>query len=532
MFDLCIKNVRIIDGTSAPWYRGCLAVQDGKIAAIGSMQALEAAAGGSPAAREIVDGEDLYLTPGFIDIHAHSDTTLWKYPQAESRIMQGVTTEIGGDCGMSVAPVSEDPKKRQQLADYVGDLPYTWNSMGEFLSWMETREPSVNFGTAVGHGSIRLAAMGFDNRKPTEAEMDEMRALLRASLEEGAFCMSSGLIYPPGCFADTEELTELCKELVPYGSFYETHMRNEGMGVVEALTEALTISKNSGAPLQVAHHKVTRKEGWRLLCFTTIAMIDKARRDGMDVQVDQYPYQATATSLDCNLPNWAFEGGVEAMLARLRDPQTRAKIKAELEGPYTGRWDSIVVSYVESEANQKYVGKSIEEIGRMRGVSPTDAFLDILDEEDDKVNEVHYAMCEEDIEYIMRRPYVMIGSDGNAASFDYPGQPHPRFYGTFPRVIAHYCRERGLFTLEEAIFRMTGLPAERLGLARRGLLKPGMQADMVLFDFDTIKDTPTFDNPKQPCEGIRRVYVNGVLTAKDGVHTGARAGEVLRRGRS
>lgn len=531
MFDTCICNVRIIDGTSAPWFRGCVAIQDGRIAQVGSLPALERAAGQRPCAREMVDGEDLYLAPGFIDIHAHSDTSLWKYPQAESRILQGVTTEIGGDCGLSVAPVSYDPEKKEQLREYVGDLPYTWHTVGEFLDWMEERKPSDNFGTAVGHGSIRLAVMGFDNRKPTGEELDEMRALLRQSLEEGAFCLSSGLIYPPGCYADTEELTELCKELAPYGSFYETHMRNEGLGVVEALREALTIARESGAPLQVAHHKVTRREGWRLHCHTTIAMIDKARREGLDVQLDQYPYQATASTLDCNLPNWAFEGGVEKMLQRLRDPETRARIKAEVDQSHAGRWGTIHVSYAASEANRKYVGKSIEEIGSLRGVEPTDAFLDLLLEEHDKVNEVHYAMCEEDIEYIMKQPYVMIGSDGNAASLDYPGQPHPRFYGTFPRVIAHYCRDRELFPLEEAIFRMTGLPAERLGLVNRGLIKAGMQADLVLFDFAAIKDTPTYDNPKQPCEGIRRVYVNGVLTARDGRHTGARAGRILRRGR-
>lgn len=522
MYDIVFKNVRVIDGTSAPWFRADVAVKDGRICKVGAIK--------EPAARQIVDGGDQYLAPGFIDIHSHSDTTLPAYLQAESRILQGITTEIGGDCGLSVAPVSPDPEKKKQLRDYVGDLDYTWNTVGQYLDTLEAQKTSVNFGTAVGHGSIRIAAMGFDARKATDEEMGHMRALLREALADGAFCMSSGLIYPPGCYADTDELAQLCEELVPFGSFYETHMRNEGDRVVEAVAESLEIARRSGAPLQIAHHKVTRKTGWQLHCKTTIAMIEKARREGLDVTCDQYPYNASATSLDSNLSNWAFEGGMEALFARLKDPDTRAKLRDEANASHVGRWGDIYVSYVESEKNAWTVGKSIEEIAAARGVDPADACFDLVLEERGHVNEVNYGMCEEDIEYIMRRPYVMIGSDGNAASMDYPGQPHPRWYGTFPRVIAKYCRERKLFPLETAVFKMTGLPASRLGLSDRGLIREGMHADLVLFDFDEIQDTPAYDNPKQPCAGIRQVYVNGVLTAENGRHTGARAGHILRKG--
>ncbi len=522
MYDIIFKNVRVIDGTSAPWFRADVAVKDGVICKVGAIK--------DASAQEVVDGKDQYLAPGFIDIHSHSDTTLPAYPQAESRILQGITTEIGGDCGLSVAPVSHDPEKKKQLRDYVGDLDYTWNTVGQYLDTLEKQHPSVNFGTAVGHGSIRLAAMGFDARKATDEEMSLMRGLLREALTDGAFCMSSGLIYPPGCYADTDELAQLCEELVPFGAFYETHMRNEGDHVVEAVAESLEIARRSGAPLQIAHHKVTRKTGWQVHCKTTIAMIERARREGLDVKCDQYPYSASATSLDSNISLWAFDGGMDALFARLQDPETRAKLRDEANASHIGRWGDIYVSYAESEKNAWAVGKNIEEIAAVRGVDPADACFDLVLEERGRVNEVNYGMCEEDIEYIMQRPYVMIGSDGNAVSMDYPGQPHPRWYGTFPRVIAKYCRERKLFPLETAVFKMTGLPASRLGLADRGQIREGMHADLILFDFDQIQDTPTYDDPKQPCAGIRQVYVNGVLTAENGRHTGARAGHVLRKG--
>lgn len=522
MYDTVIKNVRIIDGTSAPWFRGWVGIRNGMIAKAGT--------GAPDMGTDMVDGEDQYLAPGFIDIHSHSDTTLPGCRLAESRILQGITTEIGGDCGISAAPVSPDPGKRKLLADYVGEMDYAWDSLGGYLDYMEERKPSVNFGTAAGHGTIRLASMGFEARKASKAEMELMKRLLRRSLAEGAFSLSSGLIYPPGCYADTDELAELCRELVPYGAFYETHMRDEGEQVVEAVKEALEICKRSGVPLQIAHHKVTRRSGWQVHCKTTVALADQARREGLDVTMDQYPYRASATSLDSNAPPWAFDGGVEVLLSRLRDPETRKRINAEAEANHTGRWGDIHISYVATEKNRWTVGRSIAEIAKIRGVAPADACFDLILEERCHVGEINYGMCEEDIEYIMKQPYTMIGSDGNAASLTCDGRPHPRWFGTFPRVIAKYCRERKLFPLETAVFKMTGLPACRLGLSDRGLIREGAWADLVLFDFEKIQDTPTFEDPKQPCAGISRVYVNGVLTAENGVHTGALAGKILRRG--
>ncbi len=519
MYDFVIKNARVIDGTNAPWFRADVGIKDGKIAKVGKIS--------ENSINEYLDAGDLYLAPGFIDIHSHSDTSLLDYPMAESRVLQGITTELGGDCGMSVAPVNKE--KLDLLRDYMGDMDYNWETLGKYLDILEEKKISVNFASAVGHGTIRLAAMGFDDRKPTKEEMRLMKKYLNRALEDGAFCMSSGLIYPPGCYADTEELIELSKELVPYGAFYETHMRNEGTEVVESVKEALEICSRSGAPLQIAHHKVTRRSNWYVSCRTTTAMIEKARMEGLDVTVDQYPYNASSTTLDSNVPSWAFVGGMEKLLERLQDPEIRKKLKEESNENHIGRWGEIFVSYAQSEKNAWAVGKSIEEIAKIRGVDPADACFDLIVEEKGRVNEINYGISEEDIEYIMSKRFTMTGSDGNAASLQYPGLPHPRWYGAFPRVISHYCRDRKLFPLEEAIHKMTGMPAARLNLPDRGLIKEGMWADLILFDFAKIKDTPTYNNPKCACEGILRVYVNGVLTAKDGKHTGARSGKILRK---
>ena len=525
MYDLLLKNCRVIDGTAAPWYRADVAVKDGKIAEIAGPGLIA-----DDNAATVVDVKDQYLAPGFIDVHSHSDTTLFAYPLAQSRILQGVTTEIGGNCGMSVAPVSDDPEKKEELRAYIGDLSYDWKGVGGFLDKLAAQHTSVNFGTAVGHGSIRIAAMGFADRKPDEGEMDKMKGLLREALDEGAFAMSTGLIYPPGSYADTDELAELSKELPAYGAFYMTHMRNEGADVVKSVNEAIEIARRSGAPLEISHHKVTNKAGWKISCKQTTALIEEARREGVDVTADQYPYRASSTTMDSNVPNWAFEGGMEALFRRLRDPETRAKLKEQANASHAGRWGDIYVGYVLSEKNAWTVGKSIEEIAKTRGVDPADACFDLVLDEKGRVDEINFGMCEEDIEYIMQKPYVMIGSDGRSVSFDYPGRPHPRFFGTFPRVIAHYCRERGLFTLEEAVRKMTSLPAARLGLSDRGLIKKGAWADLVTFDFDEIEDSPQFGDPKKACRGISRVYVNGVLTAENGRHTGATAGRIIRRG--
>ncbi len=503
MYDLLIQNARIIDGTGAPWFLGDLAVKDGKIAAIGKL---------SGESRETVDAGGLYLSPGFIDIHSHSDGAILRCPTAESRILQGVTTDVGGNCGSSVAP-SE-----------------TWPSMADYFAAVEKARPSINTATLVGHGTLREAVMGYSREEATPEEIQAMRALAAKAMEQGAFGISTGLIYPPSCYSTTEELVQVVNAVKPYGGYYATHMRNESYDVVKSVEEALHVAREADVRLQISHHKVTHKPHWQVSCKTTVAMIQRARRQGLDVCCDQYPYRASATSMSSNVPSWAFEGGVEAMLARLRDPETRAVLREQSNASHLGRWGDIYVAYVHTEKNQWMVGKSITEIAEKLGEKdPADTCFDIVLEENDHVGEINFGMCEEDIEYIMTQPFVMPGSDGSAKPLTAPGKPHPRNYATFVRVLAHYCRDRGLFPLETAVQKMTSLPASRIGLSDRGVLKEGLWADLVLFDPEELRDDPDFLFPQQACSGISRVYVNGMLTALDGKHTGARAGQVLRR---
>lgn len=520
MYDLLIQNVRVLDGTGAPWYRADVAVQEGRIAAMGRL--------GGCAAQQVCDGADRYLAPGFIDIHSHSDTTLPQHPAAESRVLQGVTTEIGGNCGLSACPVEDS--HLELLRRYMGEMAYTWRSMGQFLDYVQDCAPATNFGCVAGHGTIRLAVMGFSDQKATPEQVAKMQTLTGQCMAEGAFGLSSGLIYPPGCYADTDELAAVAAAVQPYGGFYATHMRSEGRDLIPAVQEALDIARRAGVPLQISHHKCIGKAGWQVSVKTTVAMLQKARRQGMDVTCDQYPYNASATSLTSNVPNWAFEGGMDALLARLRDPDTRARIKTECEASHVGRWGDIFVAWLPAGKNEWMMGKSILEIAQTQGKDPSDTVFDVLLEESGMVNEINYGICEEDIDYIMAQPFVMTGSDGSAMALTQSGKPHPRNYGTFPRVLARYCREKKLFSLETAVSKMTALPAARLGLPDRGMLRPGMRADLVLFDFDRLEDSPTFLHPQQACKGICRVWVNGVLTAADGAHTGARAGMVLRKG--
>lgn len=520
MYDLIIKNVRLIDGTGAPWRKAELAVKDGFIAAVGKVQG---------EARTVVDGKDHYLTPGFIDIHSHSDDSVLDCPLNESRILQGVTTEIGGNCGASMAPVPEDPEKRRLLEEYSGPAAYDWRTMGEFLDKVEQARPSVNFGCLTGHGTLRINVMGFSDAKATEEQCAAIRELGEQTMRDGAFGISSGLIYPPGSFADTRELIETAKAVVPYGGIYTTHMRDEGLRLIPSVEEALETARQSGASLEISHHKCTRKAEWQVAVKTSVAMIRRARRQGMDVTCDQYPYNASATSLTSNFPGWAFEGGQEELLKRIRDPEIKEKMRAESDASHLGRWGDICVSYTACEEDGWMAGRSLTEIGERLGMTPFDALCYLILRADGQAGEVNYGMCEEDIEYIMSQPFVMTGSDGQAMSLDHGGKPHPRNYGAFVRVLAHYCRDRALFPLEEGIRKMTAMPAAKLNLPDRGILRPGMRADLVLLDLEKLKDEPTYAQPQQACSGIEKVWVNGVLTAEDGRHTGARAGMVLRK---
>jgi N-acyl-D-amino-acid deacylase len=530
MLDLVLKNGTIIDGTGAPGRRADVGLRGDRIAAVGPV---------TEAAAEVLDVSGRVVAPGFIDMHSHTDFFLLVDPNAESKVTQGVTTEVCGNCGSSpgpwLHPVARE-QARKNLQRY--GLEPDWTTLGEFMDVLDRHPLGLNFVTLVGHGNLRASAMGYDNRPPTAAELDRMCGLLEDELAAGACGYSSGLIYPPGCYSDSEELVALGKVLARLGAFYATHMRNESHAVVEAVDEALRVGREGGCGVQISHHKACGKSNWGRV-EVTLANIDRARAEGVDVHMDQYPYIATSTGLGTVLPRWAHEGGAERALTRLRDPDTRARILEEVSeagrtGYYadSGGWKQLLIAGVRTDENRWAEGLDLEQVGERLGCGPEEAALRLLDEEDLAVHIVHFSMCEEDVERVMIHPLTMIGSDGSARSTSGilgQGKPHPRAFGTFPRVLSYYVRERRLLPLETAIHKMTGLPAARLGLPDRGVLRAGAYADLVVFAPDRVRDVATFTEPQNTPAGIDYVWVNGTLAAQGGKVTRRHNGKVLRR---
>jgi N-acyl-D-amino-acid deacylase len=390
----------------------------------------------------------------------------------------------------------------------------------------------LNIVPLVGHSALRSSAMGYDNRPPTAEELSKMKEPLVEALEAGAFGYSSGLIYPPSSYAATEELVELAKAMAPYGGLYATHMRNEGTGLLESVEEAIRVGREGGVSVQISHHKASGEKAWGLV-KQSLPMIEEARKQGVDVTCDQYPYIASATSLTSIIPGWAHEGGPRALLARLKDPEVSRGLKETVAGNYGGGgWSRLLITGVKSAKNAFVQGKRMPEIAAIWGVSEVEAAWRLLTEEELEVGQARFGMCEEDVKTVMAHPCVMVGSDSSCMAVDGPlakGHPHPRTFGTFPRVLGHYCRDENLFPLERAVYKMTGMAAWRVGLWDRGLVRPGMKADLTLFDPDTVIDTATFESPLCYPKGIERVFVNGVAVVEDGKHTGRIAGKVLRR---
>jgi len=521
MFDLVIKNGRIVDGAGNPWYWGDVAVADGRIAAVGRLADAEA--------DRVIDAEGLVVAPGFIDAHSHSDLMLMTEPAARQKIMQGVTTEVVGQDGLGEAPLRDDviDDWRRYLSGLNGDpdIDWDWRSFADYLDRLEAAGPAVNVATLVGHGNLRLLAMGMENRPPTPRELDEMKELLAEAMRQGAFGMSTGLIYPPCVYAGTAELTELCKVVADWGGVFVVHMRNEGDLLLESIEEVISIGRDSGVPVHISHFKASGRKNWGKV-RDALELLERARAEGVDVTVDQYPYTAGSTFLSSLLPSWVHEGGTEQMLERLRDEAVKKRIAEEMTEGGRGRewgWGNVIVTSVATEANRRFEGMTVEEIAEARGATPVEAVLDLVLEEENAVTMVGFSMSEEDIRTVMRSPLQMVCTDGIIL-----GKPHPRVYGSFPRVLGRYVRGEGVLGLEEAVRKMTSLPAQRLGLHDRGLLRPGLWADITVFNPDTIIDRATYQDPHQFPEGVEYVVVNGVVTVDGGVHTGARAGRVLR----
>jgi N-acyl-D-amino-acid deacylase len=530
-FDLIIEHGRVVDGTGAPARSADVGIRGQEIAALGDLA-------GVPAARRI-DATGSVVSPGFIDIHNHSDIELLADGRAESMIRQGVTTQVTGNCGLSPAPVHdairEDLRKTLIGPDY--GPAWTWNTFGEFLDRLRAVPKATHVATLVGHGAIRAAAMGFADRHPTPAELQAMRRLTAEAMEAGAFGISSGLVYPPGLYCETGELVELCRVVAASGGLYATHMRGEASPVVESVREALRIGREAGIPVQISHHKAAGRENWGKVRITH-GLIEEASR-AHDVTFDIYPYTAGSANLSQLIPPWGHAEGPAAMLARLRDPAQRARIAHDMVHgtPDWGNffrvdWDTIQLSYVDSARLHWMQGLSVQAAAERIGRDPVELALDLILEDDNRTRMVNFVIAEADVDFLLPKPESIIGSDGRSYTPGGPtggGQPHPRSYGTFARVLSRYVREKGLLSLEDGVHKMTGKPARKLRLDRRGELKVGYFADLTVFDPTAIRDRATFEAPHQFAEGVHYVVVDGHLSIDRGSLSERLAGRLLTR---
>lgn len=519
MYDIVVRNGHVVDGTGSAGHKADIAIAGDIIAAIGEVPA--------NAAEFEIDADGKIVCPGFIDIHTHTDTSLLVNPRAESKIHQGVTTEIGGNCGGSVAPIGGDSLKQAQKSAKEYDIEVDWRDMDEFLGRLEDTEIGINYATFVGNGTVRSLVMGLGERKPTEAEMGKMKAEVAKAMKQGAAGLSTGLIYTPSLYADTDEIAELAETAAQYNGIYASHIRGEGATLFDAIQEAVTIGERARIGVQIAHLKASGEKHWGKAA-RALEMIDEARDRGVDVTADRYPYLAGSTGLSYLLPTWVKDGGTEMMVERLKDPQISDKIKASLNArtrETEDYWNKIILCTD---------GSTIDQASRKRDMEPADLICQFLIEKNGQVSICHFSMCQEDTDLILKHPHVMIGSDSSARA-PYgklgEGKPHPRGYGTFARAIQEYVREREVVGLPEMIRKMTSMPATRMGLTRRGQLKEGNYADICVLDYDLIKDNATYAEPHQYPSGMEYVLVNGQVVIAEGEHTGKLPGKVIR-GRS
>lgn len=498
-YDAIIAGGRVVDGSGAPWRIADVAVRGGTIAAIGAL--------GDARTAVRIDARGMTVAPGFIDMHTHARHNIFNVPAADNYLRQGVTTLMEGNDGGSPLP------------------------LGPFLAKVAAARPALNFGMFVGQGSIRAEVVGREDRKATPAEIARMKEMVREAMEQGAFGLSTGLFYVPGSFTPVEEVIELARVAGRMGGMHISHMRDEGAGILESVKEIIRIGEEGGLPTQITHHKIIGKPNWGK-SVETLALVEAARARGVDVTIDQYPYTASSTGTAALFPHWSLAGGSKQLLARLRDPSARARIKAAivksiLENRGGGDPKNIVMAACAHDP--ALAGKSLAQITDARGKTPTaENAAEIAMELQEKggCSAVYHAIDEGDVERILRYPFTMVASDGQIPVFG-EGSPHPRSYGTFARVLGRYVRERKTLTLEDAVRRMSAIPAARLNLGDRGLLRPGMKADIVIFDAAVIGDTATFANPHQYAVGVRDVLVNGKAVLRDGKVTEERPGQVL-----
>ncbi|MEO7311042.1 MAG: D-aminoacylase [Chitinophagaceae bacterium] len=497
--DIIFKNGKIIDGTGNSWFYGDVAITNGKITGVGNL--------GNLAAANTIDAKGLIIAPGFIDVHTHLEGDEAQTPTADNFILDGVTTCITGNCG------SSDP------------------DIAKYLHFIDSLKISINVGVLIGHNDVRKAVMGRASRLPTEAELQQMEGIVEKAMKDGAMGLSTGLIYIPGTYSQTSEVLRLAKVAARYHGLYATHMRNEGDSVTQAIAEALNIGKEAGMPVEISHFKVSGQQNWKR-SEQTLEMIKQARLEGIDVTIDQYPYTASSTSLSTLLPDWVLADGQDSIRARLQNPAIRKSVIAEMLKSLKKRklkhFSYAVVAYYKPDTTLN--GKSVEQINLLKGrkhnaATEGETICDMM--EQGGASAVFHGMSEWDVTHIMAYPFDMFASDASIRAFKV-GMPHPRGYGTNARVLAKYVREEKVLSLEEAVRRMTSLPAQKFQLKDRGLIKAGMAADIVVFDEKTVADLSTFDNPHQYSTGFQFVVVNGKLVVENGKHNGVRSGVTLR----
>lgn len=523
MFDIIIKNGTIIDGTGTPMFRGDVGIRDGMVVEIGNLH--------NDRAETEIDATNKYVAPGFIDVNNHSDT-YWRIfhdPNLESLLYQGVTTIIGGNCGSSLAPLaSHDVMRSIQKWTDMKSISFNWLSMKEFLAEVEKKKIALNFGSLVGHGTLRRGFVGDEVRDISPAEMKSMKKMLTQAMKEGALGFSTGLVYTHAKLASSREIAELAEIVKKYNGVYTTHIRGESHELIRAVEEAVRIAQVTGVRLQISHLKAMGKKNWGLM-EEALNIIETARTSGIDVHFDVYPYTSTGSVLYILLPDWVTEGGRNMMLARLKDPETRSRVAKEMrENDHDYSKITISISALDKTLNRK----RIVDIAKVQGKTVEDTIIDVLIASEGRVVTMMEVLSEKNVDKGVINPFSMISSNGSGYNISHreTGEVvHPRNFGSFPRVLADYVRGRGVVGWEEAVRKMSGLPAEKFKIEKRGILAKGNHADVVVFDPALIQDKATIEDPYQYCEGIEWVIINGQLALKRGLIAENRAGEVIRR---
>lgn len=523
--DILIENAFVYDGSGKSPYTSSIGIKNEKIVHIGD---------GSFDCSTLIDARGLVLSPGFIDTHAHSEFTIMAAPECESKILQGVTTEVNGNCGLSAAPLYGEAIKRREDDISEFEISERWTDFKEYFALLEKRRPAINFATLTGHGNIRASVKGYSSGKATDGELSEMVRMSDRTVAEGSLGFSSGLIYPPGVFTETDELIQLFKRVRKRSGFiYTSHMRSEGDRLIEAIHETLLIGREASMKIHISHLKTGGKRNWHKV-DEALNILNDAVDEGLQVTFDRYPYTGASTDLDTVLPSWAYEGGKDEELKRLKHNETRKIIIDYLKSQYAEErdYEAVLVSSVMTDKNRWIEGKSISYIAGEMNKAPEEALLDILIEENLRAGAIFMSMNEGNLMKFLTHPRCMIGSDSalrNYSGITAKGKPHPRGFGSFPRFLGKYVRDEGLMTLEEGIRRMTLLPAESFGIKGRGLIQEGYYADIVLLDINSLKDTATYEDPFNKPEGIHYVIVNGKLVVSNGkLMDNERAGMIIR----